>query len=78
MRVVAYPVMALAGIGLLVSLVLYIASFAIPNLGPLAIKFLFPGIFIVWLPTVLLMNRLTRDFKQRDLWKAALRGCPSG
>jgi len=22
------------------------------------------------------MNRLTRDFKQRDLWKAALRGCP--
>jgi hypothetical protein len=23
------------------------------------------------------MNRLTSDFKQKDLWTAALRGCPS-
>jgi hypothetical protein len=35
-----------------------------------------PGLFIVWLPTVLLMNRMTRDFKQKDVWRAALRGCP--
>jgi hypothetical protein len=34
------------------------------------------GIFVVWLPAVLVTTRLTRDFKQRDLWKAALRGCP--
>ena len=22
------------------------------------------------------MNRLTRDFNQKDMWRAALRGCP--
>ena len=76
MRVVAYAVMLLAAIGLLASFFLYVANFVVPGLGPLASKFLFPGIFVVWLPTVLLMNRLTRDFKQRDVWKAALRGCP--
>jgi len=38
--------------------------------------FLFFGVFLVWVPTILLMNRLTREFKQKDLWKAALRGCP--
>jgi hypothetical protein len=37
---------------------------------------LFIGIFVVWFPTVILVNRLTRDFKQKNLWKAALRGCP--
>lgn len=37
---------------------------------------MFPGVFVIWLPTVLLISRLTRDFKQRDFWKAALRGCP--
>jgi hypothetical protein len=42
-----------------------------------AITLVFPGIFVVWLPTVLMMNGLTRDFKQKDLWTAALRGCPS-
>ncbi len=78
MRVIAYPVMILAAIGLLASFLLYAGSFAAgPEVGKVAIRFLFPGIFVVWLPTVLLMNRLTRDYKQRDLWKAALRGCPA-
>jgi hypothetical protein len=40
-------------------------------------QFLFVGIFVVWFPTVILANRLTKDFKQRDFWKAALRGCPA-
>jgi hypothetical protein len=34
------------------------------------------GIFVVWLPAVLVTNRLAKDFKQKDLWKAALRACP--
>lgn len=77
-RVVAYPVMVLSAIGLLASFVLHIASlYGVPELARHAISILFPGIFLVWLPTVLLMNRLTRDFKQRDIWKAALRGCPA-
>ncbi|HSY11746.1 MAG TPA: hypothetical protein VK976_06100 [Verrucomicrobiae bacterium] len=40
-------------------------------------KYMFPALFIVWVPTILVMNRLTRDVKQRDLWKASLRGCPT-
>jgi len=38
---------------------------------------LFPILFIVWFATILVMNRLIRDFKQKDIWKAALRGCPT-
>lgn len=39
-------------------------------------KWLFPALFVVWIPTILSMNRLTRDLKQKDIWKAALRGAP--
>lgn len=34
------------------------------------------GIFIVWLPAVLVFQPLTREFKLKDLWRAALRGSP--
>lgn len=34
------------------------------------------GIFVVWLPTVLVVRRLAKNVRQADLWKAALRGCP--
>jgi hypothetical protein len=78
-KAVAYPVMALAAAGI-------IGCVGVVTLGSLgAYEFprnqppvLFVGIFVVWFPTVILMNRLTRDFKQKDLWKAALRGCPAG
>lgn len=41
------------------------------------IGFLGPGVFVVFLPTIFVMNKLTRDFKQKDIWHAALRGCPT-
>jgi hypothetical protein len=34
------------------------------------------GIFVVWIPAILVSSRTTKDFKQKDFWKAALRGCP--
>jgi len=37
-----------------------------------------PTLFVVCIPTIFFMNRLARDFKQKDVWKAALRGCPKG
>jgi len=46
------------------------------SLEKTTLPIVFPGLFVVWLPTGLLMNGLTRDFKQKDLCKAALRGCP--
>ena len=76
-RAIAYPVMVVSALGVIACFLLHIATFfAGPEFGQRLLFILFSGIFIVWLPTVLLMNRLTRDFKQRDLWKAALRGCP--
>jgi hypothetical protein len=76
-KAIAYPVMMLSGAGVLLCLFSYLrwltGTYHPLKSGP---PILFIGIFVVWLPTVLLMNTLTRDFKQKDLWKAALRGCP--
>jgi len=77
-RAIAYPVMVLSALGVVVSTSLFVLSLvgayhAFKGGPPL----IFLGIFVVWVPTVILMNRLTRDFKQKDVWKAALRGCPS-
>ena len=68
---------ALAGIGLVLSLAVHVASLAgIALFGGYAFA-LHAGIFVVWIPTVIIAQRHTRDFKQKDFWKAALRGCPS-
>jgi hypothetical protein len=70
--------MVLSAAGVLASFCLSFASVtANPEIQKSAFRFLFPGIFVVCLPTILFVNWLTRDFKQRDLWKAALRGCPT-
>ena len=77
-RLVAYPVMTLSACGVVASLILHVRSFVVRG-GPAGktMETLFLGIFFVWLPTILLSSGLTRDFKQRDFWKAALRGCPA-
>ncbi|MFT6634317.1 hypothetical protein [Alcanivorax sp.] len=33
------------------------------------------GIFVVWFPAVLASMKLSKGFPQKDMWKAALRGC---
>jgi hypothetical protein len=40
------------------------------------LKFLGFGVFVVFIPTIFVMNGLTREVKNRDIWRAALRGCP--
>jgi hypothetical protein len=77
MNILIYPFLLLALVGLVVVLSVHVAALAgstalLSHVG----KLIFPGIFVVWLPTIVVMNRLTRDFKQKDIWKAALRGCP--
>jgi hypothetical protein len=77
-RVVAYSVMIASACGLVGSIFLHIHSFvARDDVSRKTTETLFLGIFFVWVPTILLASSLTRDFKQRDLWKAALRGCPA-
>jgi hypothetical protein len=77
MTAVVYPFFALAVVGFAAMLVVHVASlFGNTYLFDRTIAVLGLGVFVVFLPTIFVMNRLTRDFKQKDLWRAALRGCP--
>jgi hypothetical protein len=63
---VAYPVMVLSAAGVLASFFLALASFgANPETEKAAFRFLFAGIFLVWMPTILFAGN------------AGLRGCPA-
>jgi len=78
MNTILYVLVSIAGTGLVLSVIVHAASLAgIPT--PLGEKswILHIGIFVVWFPAVLVRQPLTREFKQKDLWRAALRGCPA-
>ena len=73
-----YPFLVLAWAGFVAIAAIHVSSlfgFTHP-FETLLLRYLVPGLFVVFLPTIFVMNRLTRDFKQKDLWSAALRGCP--
>ena len=77
MTAAIYPVFLLAAVGFAAMLVVHLVSlFGDTYLFQRTIAVLGPGVFVVCLPTIFVMNRLTRDVKQKDLWRAALRGCP--
>jgi len=67
----------LAWIGLALCVLSHLSALS-GNLGPFAAltHFIVVGLFIVWFPTVLVAARMGAEFKQKDLWKAVLRGCP--
>ena len=77
MRVLIYPFVILATIGLVLTLIAHFSMWAgFDNLlGKYTIK-LFIGIPVVWLPTALVIRLLTRDSEQKALWKVCLRECP--
>ena len=69
--------MILAAIGLFLSIIVHVSAL----LGmpcPFGDKTwtLHIGIFVVWFPAVLASQRLAKDFKRKDFWKATLRACP--
>jgi len=77
MKALIRPLLIVALAGVACALCIHVASLlGISELFDKLLPVLFPILFIVWLATILVMNRLTRDFKQKDIWKAALRGCP--
>ena len=74
---VLYPFMFLSALGFLLSLIAHIVSICgitIPS--QIHIMALHVGIFVVWLPAVLMANRMTNSTNRKDLWKVALIGCP--
>jgi hypothetical protein len=77
MVVLIYPLLGLAAVGFFTALVIHVAAL-LGTLYPFEhlLKFLGPGLVVVWFPTVLVSIQLTRDFKRKDVWRASLRGCP--
>jgi hypothetical protein len=78
MRLLLTPFLVLSVVGLVLSLIAHTAALLkLPQpLGPAAWG-LHIGIFVVWIPAVIVSNRMVRDFNRKDFWKAALRGCPN-
>jgi len=75
-RLALYPLMALAAVGLVLSLAVHIASLAGIALFGNAAFALHVGIFAVWLPAMFVLQQHTPAVNRKDLWKVALRGCP--
>jgi hypothetical protein len=76
-RAILLPFMLLAIIGFILSVAAHIRAIqGLPNPAGNAVWALHIGIFVVWLPTVLVAYRLTRGAKRKDFWKVALIGCP--
>jgi hypothetical protein len=68
---------ALALIGLALSILCHLAALS-GSAGPLG-RFawlLHIGVFVVWIPAVLISGRKARTVNRRDFWKVALRACP--
>src|SRR5262245_44617656 len=78
MRFLAWSFLVLSVIGLVLSLVTHgmaWLSFDQP-LGDAAF-ILHIGVFIVWIPTVIVASRLTKDTAREERWRVTLRGCPT-
>ena len=77
MQAILRAIMLLALTGFTASAIVHALAVAgVPSpFGP-ATWVLHVGIFAVWIPTILVAQRLTKTAKQSDFWKAAFRGCP--
>lgn len=77
MTVLLLPFLVLAVVGLVLSLAVHVVAL-FGQQQPLgeAVWALHIGIFVVCLPAMLVSYRLVKEFKYKDMWRAALRGCP--
>ena len=76
-RAILLPFILLAAIGFILSVAAHIRALeGLPFPGGKAVWALHMGIFVVWIPTVLVSIRFTRGAKRKDFWKVALIGCP--
>ena len=76
-RLILLPFLALALLGFVLSVAAHLAAVAgSPIPFGKGVWILHIGIFVVWLPTVLVAYRMTRGANRKDFWKIALVGCP--
>ena len=67
-----------AAAGLLLSLAVHLLSFAGIQPGGIALFFgLHAGIFPLWVPVVLIAQKMTNGAAKKDFWKVAMSGCPA-
>lgn len=67
----------LSAMGLTLSFILHVTAYLGIDLGlGKNVNLFFIGIFIVWLPTVIIANKNAQGGKQSDFWKIAMIGCP--
>jgi len=66
---------ALSAIGLVVSLWVHLGAVMGRSVSPL-FWILHVGIFVVWLPAVLVAQRLVGNVNRKDFWKVILKGSP--
>src|SRR5262245_11781137 len=71
-----YGLALVSAVGFALSLLVHLGAW-VGVAPPKAAWGLHIGIFVVWVPTVLVSQQLTRHFTRRELWKAALRGAPA-
>lgn len=77
MTVIYYPFMYLALAGFLASFIAHVLAYVgVSHPFGYSPWPLHAGIFIVWLPAILVAIKISREFPQKDMWKATLRGCP--
>jgi len=77
MQMLLPPLMVYAACGLILSLIVHVLSFFGIAIGGQALFFgLHGGIFPLWLPVVLIAQRMASGARRKDFWKIALSGCP--
>ena len=77
MKIALYPFMILAAIGFLASLGFHFLALAgVPIPGAKTVWLLHFGIFVVWLPTIVVLRNNFHVPGSRDSWRRALAGCP--
>jgi hypothetical protein len=76
-QILLLPLMVYAACGLLLSLAVHILSFFGIQLGGNALFMaLHIGIFPLWIPVVLIAQKMLGGAQRKDFWKIALSGCP--
>ena len=75
MTFLLYPFLWIAVAGLCASAIVHVSSW-LGFLPPPLTWGLHVGIFVVWVPTVIMANKRAGWFPRRDFWRVALQGCP--
>jgi hypothetical protein len=78
MMLLLQPFRILSALGFALSLIVHVA--ALQGMRVVSDKnliFLFVGSGIVYIPAIFAAQWTSREFKRKEMWKAALRGCPA-